>query len=137
MTTTAITATIYPCLVYQDAPAALEWLCNAFGFEKLLVVPGENGSIAHAELRLGPGVIMVGSVKDGTYRWRSPRELGGVTQTICAYVEDVDGHFARARSAGAEVVREPEDTDYGARGYEVRDPEGHVWYFGNYVPGME
>jgi uncharacterized glyoxalase superfamily protein PhnB len=57
-------ATVIPCLRYRDAPAAIEWLCRAFGFEKHLVVPGESGTIAHAELSFGNGMIMLGSVKN-------------------------------------------------------------------------
>lgn len=129
-----IPSNIYPSLTYEDAPAAIEWLCRAFGFKRRLVVPGPGGSIAHSELSLGPGVIMVSSVKPEAGRC-SPKSLSGSSHGLCVRVEDPDAHFARAREAGAEIVQELQDEDYGSRGYMARDPEGHVWYFGSYLPG--
>jgi uncharacterized glyoxalase superfamily protein PhnB len=125
------TQNIFPALRYQDGAAAVEWLGRAFGFEKQMVVPGPDGSIAHAQLQLGPGVIMLGSARDeqGANPWAA------VKQGVYVYVADVDAHYARAKAAGAEVVRELQDTDYGAREYSVRDLEGHLWSFGTYRPG--
>lgn len=125
---------IYPCLRYADAPAAIAWLCRAFGFEALLIVPGPDGTVAHAELRYGPCVVMLGSVKDDAYG-TSPRTTKVVTQTIYIGLDDPDAHCARAVAAGAEVFRPPQDTDYGSREYSCRDLEGHVWSFGTYRPG--
>jgi uncharacterized glyoxalase superfamily protein PhnB len=129
-----IPSNIYPSLTYDDAPAAIEWLCRAFGFTRRLVVPGPDGTILHSELSLGPGVIMVSSARPDEGRV-GPRSLGGVHQTLCVRVEDPDGQFARAKAAGAVVLREIEDADYGSRGYMVQDPEGNHWYFGTYRPG--
>jgi uncharacterized glyoxalase superfamily protein PhnB len=126
--------TIFPGLFYDDAPAALEWLTRAFGFVQRMAVPGPNGTIAHAELTLGSGVIMLGSAKPDE-GWVSPRSLPAVNQVTSVYVDDPDAHYARAKAAGAQIVREPRDEDYGARGYLTRDLEGHYWYFGNYRPG--
>jgi uncharacterized glyoxalase superfamily protein PhnB len=119
---------LYPTVLYKDASAAMAWLADAFGFESLLVVPGEGDTIAHAEMTFGNGVLMVGSQ-------RTARSEAGPNEGIYVYVEDVDAHCARARSAGAEITQEPEDTDYGSRGYAARDLEGNNWWFGTYRPG--
>jgi uncharacterized glyoxalase superfamily protein PhnB len=122
---------------YHDAPAAIEWLCRAFGFEKMLVVPGDNNTIAHAQLTFGNGMIMLGSASDSEFGRlvKPPRDLGGVgTQSAYIIVEDADAHCARAVAAGAEIVLEIKDEDYGGRGYSCRDPEGHLWNFGTYDP---
>lgn len=125
---------IYPSLSYDDAPAAIEWLCRVFGFTKRLVVPGPNGTTMHSELSLGPGVIMVSSVKPEQGRV-SPRSLTGVNQAICVHIDDPDARFARAVRAGATILRNLQDEEYGSRGFMVEDPEGHSWYFGTYLPG--
>lgn len=128
--------TIYPFMRYRDAPAAIDFLVNAFGFRKVMVVPNENdGTIAHAELSIGEGMIMIGSQRDddglGT---KIPNEVGGITQGCYIAIDDVDGHRARAKAAGAEILMEPYNTDYGSREYAARDPEGHRWSFGTYRP---
>jgi uncharacterized glyoxalase superfamily protein PhnB len=100
-------ATIIPTMRYRDAIAALEWLCNAFGFEKHLIVPGENGSIVHAQLVFGNGMIMLGSVRNDDFdQLQQPpsREGSVVSQSPYIVVEDVDEHYARAIAAGAEIV---------------------------------
>ncbi len=125
---------IFPFLRYQDAPAALEWLAKAFGFETQMVVPGPNGTIRHAQVKLGPGVIMLGSVRDEAPGMRSRRDLTAVDEGIYVYIDDVEAHYQRARAAGAEIVRGLENTDYGSREYSARDPEGHLWSFGTYRP---
>lgn len=133
------TATIIPGLRYRDAPRAIDWLCEAFGFEKHLVVPGENDTIAHAQLTFGNGMIMLGTAgaHGGGYDELvdPPSDRGGVnTQAAYIIVNDVDAHCAQARAAGAEIVLPPRDQDYGGRDYTCRDPEGHVWTFGSYDP---
>ncbi|MES2948909.1 MAG: VOC family protein [Pseudomonadota bacterium] len=125
---------IYPCLTYNDAPAAIRWLCKAFGFTQRFVVPGDNLQIMHSELSLGTGVIMVSSPKAEDHLV-SPQSLNGVAQALSVFVEDPDAHHAVAMAAGAELVRPLRTEEYGARGYVVRDLEGHLWYFGNYRPG--
>ena len=129
-----VTANIYPGLSYDDPAAAIEWLCRAFGFTRRLVVSDPDGGVVHSELSLGGGVIMVGSSrpKDGRL---SPRALSGVSTCLSVRVEDPDAHLATALEAGAEVVQDIADEDYGSRGYMARDPEGHLWYFGTYLPG--
>ena len=125
---------IYPSITYNDAQAAIAWLCKAFGFTKRFVVPGPDGRVEHSELSLGTGVVMVGSPKPELGRL-SPIGLPGVSQALNVFVEDPDSHFKVAVAAGARVIRELRTEEYGARGYEVLDPEDHVWYFGNYRAG--
>jgi uncharacterized glyoxalase superfamily protein PhnB len=127
-------STLYPCFYYDDAPSAIEWLCQAFGFRRRLVVPGPNGTVMHSELTFGPSVIMVATAKPDM-GWVSPRSLSGINSATSLYVEDPDGHFARAKAAGAVVLRDIKNEEYGGRGYMVRDPEGNQWYVGSYRPG--
>lgn len=123
--------------VYANAARAIDWLCNAFGFEVQLKVEADNGKIAHSELVLGGGLISLGDNEEGKGRtWRrSPAQLGGAnTQSMCVYIDDVDAHCERARKAGATIVKEPTTTDYGDgywvdRSYECIDLEGHHWWF--------
>lgn len=128
------TANIIPTLRYHDAAAAIEWLCRAFGFEKHLVVPMENGQIAHAQLVFGNGMIMLGSARDdefGALQAPLANAQGPVSQSAYIIVADVDAHHAQAVAAGAEVVLPPTDQDYGGRLYSCRDLEGNLWNFGS------
>lgn len=118
---------IFPCLIYDDCHSAIAWLEKAFGFERHVVYPGPEDTVAHAELKLGAGMVMVGSGKEAFAR-KSP-------QMIYVCIDDSDGLFHRAKAAGAEVVRELTDTDYGSRDFAVRDREGNLWNFGTYLPG--
>ena len=130
-------STIMPALRYRDAPAAIDWLCRVFGFEKHAVYPGPDNTIGHAELALGGGMIMLGSYKDDAYGrgFKSPEEVGGVeTRSAYIIVPDADAVFARAKTAGGVIVRELQNTDYGSREFSVRDPEGHSWSVGSYNP---
>ena len=128
---------VIPCLRYRDAPAAIAWLCRAFGFEKHLVVPNPDGTIAHAQLVLGSGMVMLGSVEDSEVGrlMRQPDEIGGAeTETAYVIVPDADALYARAKAAGAKIVLDIQDEDYGGRGFSCRDPEGHLWNIGTYDP---
>ncbi len=125
--TTDTAPTFYPALRYRNAPAALKWLAAAFGFEEQMVVPGPDNTIAHAEMRFGTGIFMLGSVRDDVFG--TPGSMGPYV-----YVRDIDAHCARARAAGATIVMEPHDTDYGSRDYAASDLEGYVWSFGTYRP---
>ncbi len=130
-------ATVIPTMRYNDAAAAIAWLCEAFGFEKHLVVPGEDGTIAHAQLVFGNGMVMLASARASEFDnlHKLPSALGdAVSQSPYIIVDDADKHYARAVAAGAEIVIEIRDEDYGGRGYSCRDPEGHVWNFGSYDP---
>jgi len=131
------TATVMPTMLYQDAPAAIAWLCSVFGFEKHVVYPGENGMIAHAELTFGHGMVMLGSAREeGHGRLvTTPAKLNGATtQSAYIIVTDADALYARVTAAGAEIVRALNTTDYGSREFTCRDPEGHLWSFGTYDP---
>lgn len=130
-------STIIPSLRYKDAPAAIEWLCNVLGCTKHAVYANEDGTIAHAELALGGGMIMLGSAKDDVHgkRFKSPGEVGGVeTRSAYVVVTDVEAVYARAQAAGAEIVRAIQNTDYGSREFAINDPEGHSWSLGTYDP---
>ena len=130
-------ATIIPCLRYQDGKAAIEFLCKAFGFEKHAVYEGTDGSIMHAELTFGNGMIMLGSKSDSPFSQvqKLPAEVGGVgTQSPYLIVSDADAHHAQAVAAGAKVVLPLKTEDYGGRGYSCLDPEGNLWNFGTYDP---
>jgi uncharacterized glyoxalase superfamily protein PhnB len=128
---------VIPCLRYRNAPAAIEWLCRTFGFEKQLVVPNPDGTIAHAQLSFGNGMIMLGSVTKTEFNkfMKQPDEIGGAeTQSSYVIVSDADAIYARAREAGSEIVMDIKDEDYGGRGFSCRDLEGHLWNFGTYDP---
>ena len=134
------TATIIPTLRYRDATAAIEWLCRAFGFTKHLVVPGDAGTIAHAQLTYGNGMIMLGSARDDEFGklQRTPAQAGEIgTQSPYVIVPDADAHLARAVAAGAKVVIPIRDESYGGRGYSCLDPEGHLWNFGTFDPWVK
>ncbi len=128
------TSSIFASLTYDDAPAAIEFLCGAFGFTKRLVVPGEDGTVRHSELTHGNGVVMISSPRDNQER-PGPEDVRRSTSVMSVCVADPDAHYATAKAAGAVIVREMQDEDYGSRGYMAQDPEGHHWYFGTYQPG--
>jgi uncharacterized glyoxalase superfamily protein PhnB len=126
---------IVPALRYRNAAAAIDWLCTAFGFSKHMVVPGEGGRIAHAQLALGNGMIMLGDVETEYGRLvAAPAKGQPVTQGIYVVVDDADAHYAQAKATGAEIVIDIKTQDYGGRDYTARDPEGHVWTFGTNDP---
>jgi len=127
-----LTATIYPALRFRDAERARDFLRDAFGFAEHALHRDAEGRIAHAEYRHGNGAVMFGGSRPdpanpGANPWS---EASG----LYVVVEDVDAHHARAAAAGAEIVTPPRDTDYGAREYTARDPEGNLWSFGTYRP---
>ena len=129
-------------LFYDDPAAAIDWLCDAFGFEVRLKVEGDGGAIVHSELELAGGLIMVGEAGGkGRAYTTSPRSLDGAnTQCLCVHVDDADAHCRRAREAGATIATEPVTDDYGEdywadRSYEAVDLEGHHWWFVERVRG--
>jgi uncharacterized glyoxalase superfamily protein PhnB len=139
-----LSASVY----YDDPRAAIEWLCKAFGFEKRMVVEGDDGTIVHSELTFGEGLVMIGGA--GAHggkpeEWRSlcssPKSIGGkTTGALAFFVDDCDAHHADAVANGATIVREPTTNDYGDdywtdRSYGARDPEGHLWWFMQRIKG--
>lgn len=130
---------ITPCLRYRDALNAIDWLGSAFGFKKQLVVPHPDGSIAHAQLALGPGMFMLGSVPGEVNAMsgmlKQPDEVEGFeTQSPYIMVPDADSVYATAKAAGATIVREVRDESYGGRAFRCRDVEGHPWHVGTFNP---
>ena len=131
-------STVIPGLRYRNAPAAIDWLCNVLGFEKQLVVPGDTGdTVLHAQLTLGGGMIMLGSVNDNDFGrlMAQPEEIGG-RETQCSYVlvNDADMVYEKATASGAEILMPIKDEEYGGRAFTCRDPEGHIWAVGTYNP---
>lgn len=118
---------LIPTLRYHDARAAIEWLGRAFGLEPH-AVHEENGAVRHAELRWGNGVVMIGTSAEDAPTSES------AASDVYVIVEDVDAHCARARAAGARIILEPTDQDYGSRDYQALDVEGRLWSFGTYRP---
>jgi uncharacterized glyoxalase superfamily protein PhnB len=125
----ALTSAVF----YKDPWAALDWLERAFGFERSMVITDKDGNLGHSEVRFGDGLIYVGS--EWTDHAVSPASVGGkTTQSVHVHLKDgLDAHCERARAAGAVIVREPADQFYGDRVYSAKDPEGHVWSFGQTV----
>lgn len=121
---------IYPSLRYRDAHAAIDWLERAFGFQRRVVYEGEGGRIDHAEVGLGDGLVMLGSERPG----EEGRHVGQGWAYVA--VDDLDAHYERAKAAGAEIVMERQDQDYGSF-YGACDPEGNHWSFGTYRPGRD
>jgi uncharacterized glyoxalase superfamily protein PhnB len=119
---------IIPYLAYADAPAALSFLCEAFGFEERCRMIMDDGRIGHAEIAYRESVIMLASA------WReagfaSPMGLSGTHSQVYCAVDDADAHYERARAVGATIIGEPADQPYGERMYRALDLEGHRWLF--------
>jgi len=125
---------IYPVLRYRDAHAAIDFLCEAFGFERHAVYEGEGGSVEHAQLAHGGGMVMLSTEQGEDDRGWGEHAGQGWTYVV---VDDPDAHYERAKAAGATILRELEDQDYGSRDYSARDPEGNIWSFGSYDPAAE
>jgi uncharacterized glyoxalase superfamily protein PhnB len=133
----ATKSTIMPTMRYRNAPAAIDWLCRVFGFERHAVYANPDGSIGHAELTLNGGMIMLGPCKDDEYgrHFVVPGETGNKeTRSSYIVVPDADEVYARAQAAGAVIVRPIQDMPYGSREFSVKDPEGHSWSVGTYDP---
>ena len=131
-------STIIPGLRYRNAKPMIEWLCQAFGFEKQAVFDGPDGAVMHAQLTFGNGMSMIGSVDNGTpssKMVKQPDEIGGAeTQSPYLVVADIDAIYARAKTAGAKMLMDLEGKDYGGKGFTCSDPEGHIWHFGTFDP---
>jgi uncharacterized glyoxalase superfamily protein PhnB len=134
------TQRIFPMLAYEDGPAALDWLCEAFGFREAERWVGDDGLLAHGELALGDETVMLATP---TPEYRSPKrhreeceqarrwsEVPYVIDGLCVYVDDVDAHFEQAKAAGATILSDPADQPgIGIRHYRAEDLEGHRWMF--------
>ena len=122
-------AAVVPILIYDDVPAAIDWLCTVFGFRERLRAADRDGVVGHAQLVAGTGDIMIG--RAGT-RLTAPR-AGAVHQYVLIEVENVDRHFAHAQACGATIVQPVSGTPFGARQYTAVDPAGHWWTFSQNV----
>ena len=120
------TQRIIPYLAYRDAPAAIDFLCKAFGFTERFRYPMPDGRIGHAELGFQDNIVMLASTYEGF--GQSPLDLPAVHGQVYCYVDDADAHFARAKAGGATITAEPAN-EHGNRMYRVMDPEGHRWIF--------
>lgn len=131
-----MTSTVIPCLRYDNASEMIDWLCEAFGFKRHLVVEDGEGGIAHAQLTLGAGMIMLGSAREDAFGklQPTPENLGGTSQSPYVVVANADTVYERAKAAGAEIVYDIRYEEYGGRGFSCRDPEGHLWNVGSYDP---
>lgn len=121
-------STVIPGLYYHNAMAMIDWLCKAFGFEKQLVVPGPGDVVMHSQLTFGNGMIMVGSAGN------SSEIVSAKTQMVSLLVSDCSQVYARAKSAGAEILSELEKKDFGGEAFTCRDPEGHIWNVSTHNP---
>lgn len=131
-------STVIPGLRYRNAAAMIEWLCTAIGFEKQALYAAPDGRVMHSQLTFGNGMIMIGSVNNGTPEsnlTKQPDEVGGA-ETQCPYlvVTDIEEVYSRVREAGAKILKELEDKGYGGKAFSCSDPEGHVWHFGTFDP---
>ena len=130
-------APVVPVIRYRNLPAAIAWLCAAFGFEKHRITTDSNGGVMFAQLTFGSAMVMLGPVRDSAFDkfLKQPDEIGGAETQVCYFfVADAHTHCARAKAAGAEVVFDIADQVKGGRSYSCRDPEGHLWNFGTYDP---
>ena len=122
--------TVTPYLLYEDATAAVDWLTGAFGFRENTRIE-LDGSVNHAELDVGDGsIVYLGQPSGEDYR--NPKRAGQ-TSLVYVYVADVDAHHAQAKEAGAKIVEDPNDQEYGDRRYTADDPEGHQWCFAQQI----
>jgi uncharacterized glyoxalase superfamily protein PhnB len=124
------TDTVLPHITYQNVADALAWLTATFGFTEHYRYGEADGRISGAQMHLGDARIMLRSARAGE---ASPAQLGHQTQSLTVFVDDVDAHFGRARSAGAKIVEDLNETAYGERQYGVEDLEGHHWLFSKHV----
>jgi uncharacterized glyoxalase superfamily protein PhnB len=123
---------ITPYLYYKDLAAAMEWVGRAFGLSVRFAMPGPDGKPIHGEMTYADGVVMMGPTGpqcDG----KSPKDLGGASQGLYIYVDDVDAHYRRAKEAGARITMEPADMFWGDRVYGALDLEGHLWSFARHI----
>ena len=117
-------------VVYQDVSEAVVWLTRVFGFRETYHCGNTGGMVDGAQMFRGNAYLMV----SGAHRAGStPAKLGVYTQTLTVFVENVDAHYRRAKSAGARIVEELNETCYGERQYGVEDLDGHHWLFSQHA----
>jgi PhnB protein len=124
--------TITPYLAVEDAPTAIDFYKKAFGAKERVRMDGPGGSIMHAELEIGDSLVML-SDPFPQASTKPPKELGGTSVSIFAYVEDIDSVYKQAIDAGATSLMEPDDMFWGDRFGSVQDPFGHSWTIATHV----
>jgi uncharacterized glyoxalase superfamily protein PhnB len=117
-------------ITYQNVPDAIAWLTKTFGFIEHYRYGEPGGAVSGAQMHLGEAWIMLRSARPGEV---SPMQVGHSTQSLTVFVEDVDGHYERTKSAGAKIVEELHETCYGERQYGVRDLDDHHWLFSRHA----
>ena len=129
---------LIPTLRYHDPAKAIAFLCEAFGFEEGAVFKNEEGTIIHAELKIGEGILMVGwtgyASPFSAFLIHPDETEGRNTMTGFIVVEDPDAHYAQAQAVGAEILLPLVEQSYGGKDYSCRDTEGYIWSFGSYDP---
>ena len=123
---------ITPYLYYEDGGAAVEFLCDVFGFEERIVTRRGDGTLLHAEVGIGESVVMLGTPVDEAGQPKSQKTLRDLAQrhsSVMCSIDDIDAHYEKARAGGAVIQSELQLQDYGPRSYSATDPEGHVWHF--------
>ncbi len=128
---------VIPAMRYRNALKMIDWLVEAFGFEKQAVY-ADGETVMHAQLTFGNGMVMLGSASNKgpiAARMAQPDEIGGKeTQAPCLIVKDIEELYERVKKAGGKMVMELETMDYGGKAFSCTDPEGHMWHVGTYDP---
>ena len=119
--------TVTPYLVVKGAAEAIEFYKKALGAEEVLRMPAPDGSLMHAEIKIGDSIVMLGDEFPGAEGYGSPATLGGTSVNLFLYVEDADAAFQQAVDAGAKVLAPMADMFWGDRYGKLRDPFGHDW----------
>ncbi|MGC2299363.1 MAG: VOC family protein [Acidobacteriaceae bacterium] len=119
--------TVLPHVVYRDLAEAIAWPERVFGFEEYYRY---GGGPSGGQMWAGKAAIQVRQARGGE---RVPRELGFGTQALTIFIDDVDGHYARAKAAGAKILEEPHETEYGEDQYAAEDLDGHHWLFSRHA----
>jgi uncharacterized glyoxalase superfamily protein PhnB len=119
--------TVLPHVTYRNLAEAIDWLASSFGFVEHYRY---GDPVQGAQLHLGNAFITVNSARPGQ---SSPAELGGATQSLTIFIEDIEAHYAHTRAADASIVEELHETAYGELQYGVVDLEGHHWLFARHA----
>lgn len=128
------TPALIPVLRFKRGTRSIDWLCEAFGFERSAVYADDDGTVHHAELSLGRQLVMGGSDQSEGSEFKRLAHPAGCAMTYVALDGDLAVHCERARAAGATIEMELAEKEYGGADYTARDPEGNLWTFGTYVP---
>jgi uncharacterized glyoxalase superfamily protein PhnB len=124
------TDVVLPHITYENVAQALVWLTTAFGFTEHYRYGQPGGRVDGAQMHLGDAWIMLNNARPGC---ASPAQVGHQTQSLTVFLNDVDAHFEKAKAAGAKIVEDLHETEYGERQYGVEDLEGHHWLFSRHV----